>query len=280
MPTNEASGSGAPTSPMTKEFRDLLLKRVHEIDAKISEGMKKKPQMSYAERSPLGKKIDELLIQYFAQLPRYVFGRCPVCNLLLEQVFDPWGLDGFWWQEDSSGHCPKPSACEHFRVLTGALNLNGNPPLGGEAESHPGPEVPYVIPKVLELPTMAAVISSLRLMNGYAAYPIAYFSLEKPPTAALANPWTKTSCNFTAPNGKRGFTYLTDPWDFELLPWIAKGSVKWIEPQDPQNMLKSGPADQCPYVNLKGLRLQQLIKNGQRSTIPPPNNEVINPFSD
>ncbi len=280
MPTNETSGSGAPTAPMTKESRDLLLRRVHEIDAKIREGMKKKPQMSYSDRSQLGGQTRELLSQYFAQLPRYVFSRCPSCNVLLEQVFDPWGLDGFWWQEASSGRCPKPSACEHFRFLTGALNLNGKPPLGGEAESHPGPEVPYVIPKVLELPTMVAVISSLRLTNGYAAYPIAYFSLEKPPTAALANPWTKTSCYFTAPNGKRGFTYMTDPWDFELLPWVAKGKVKWIEPGDPKNILKSGPDERCPYADSKGLRQQQVIMNGQRHTTPPPNNEDINPFSD
>jgi hypothetical protein len=163
---------------MTRENRNLLLASVHDIRAKIRDGMKAKPKMSYAERSPLGKKIDELLIQYFTQLPRYVFGRCPVCNLPLEQVFDPWGLDGFWWQESLSGDCPKPAACEHFRVLTGALNLNGKLPQGGEAESHPGPEVPFLVPKVLELPTMVAVISSLPMENGYSAYPISYFSQD------------------------------------------------------------------------------------------------------
>lgn len=279
MPTNESPSPETASRPMTTEDRDLLLARVREIRTKISDGMKEKPRMSYAVRSQLGSQIDELLKQYFAQLPRYAFGRCPFCNVLFEQVFDPWGLDGFWWQEIMSGKCPTPSACEHFRVLSGALNLNGRPLLGGDAESHPGPEVPYVIPIALELPTMVAVISSIPMKNGYTAYPISYFSLDKPPTNALANPWTKTSCNFTAPNGKTGFTYITDPWDFELLPWVAKGKVKWIEPGDPQCILKSGPTERCPYVDLKGLRLQQEIKSDKRFTKPPPNNEVMDPFS-
>jgi hypothetical protein len=245
----------------------------------MREGMKAKPRMPYAVRSQLGKQAGELLQQYFARLPRQVFGRCPVCRTALEQVFDPWGLDGFWWQESLSGDCPKPSACEHFRVLTGALHLNGLPPLGGESESHPGPEVPYVIPKALVLPTMLAVISTLPMKNGYTAYPVSYFSPDKPPTAALANPWTMTSCNFTTPKGKPAFTFVTDPWDFELRPWIEQGKVRWIEAGDPRNALKSAPENQCPYLNLKGLRLQQTIKNDRRFTKPPPNNEVMDPFS-
>ncbi len=265
---------------MTKEARDLLLASVREIRAKIREGARQQPKMTYQVRSPLTKQIGELLNQYFARLPRYPFGRCPVCSVLLEQVFDPWGLDGFWWQEDSNGRCPEPSACEHFRVLTGALNLNGKPPLGGEAESHPGPEAPYVIPKVLEMPTMVAVIASLPMTNGYTAFPVSYFSKDPPPSPALANPWTRTSCSFIARNGRSGFMYKTDPWDFELLPWVQKNKVQWIEPGDPQTILKSGRTARCPYVDLKGLRLQQEIRSDKRFTKPPPNNEVMDPFNE
>jgi len=257
-----------------------LLAGVNEIQAKFREVARAAPPDSFKVRSQLNKQQNELLQQYYAQLPRYVFGRCPFCNILLEQIFDPWGLDGFWWQETLTGRCPKPSACEHFRVLTGALNLNERPPLGGEAESHPGPEVPYVIPVVLDMPTMLVVISSLAMVNGYTAYPISYFSQDKPPTPALANPWRLTSCSFITANGKSGFTYKTDPWDFELLPWVMKGKVKWIAPGDSQNVLKSAPAEKCPYLNLQGLRLRQVIKKDQRHTQPPPNKEVYNPFAE
>jgi hypothetical protein len=281
MPTIESPGSGAKSGPLaTKPARDLLVANINEIHAKIREMARVKPPVPFAVRYQVVNQRDELLNQYYAQLPPAVFGRCPFCNALLEQVFDPWGLDGFWWQETLTGKCPKPSACEHFRVLTGALNLNGQPPLGGEAESYPGPEVPYVIPKVLELPTMVAVVASLAMTNGYTAYPISYFSYDQPPTPALAHPWRMTSCNYKGPTGAPAFSYKTDPWDFDLSTWVAKGKVKWIEPGDRQNILKSAPADKCPYVDLKGLLLQQVIKNDQRFTKPPPHNEVYNPFSE
>ena len=279
MPTHETPGS-VPAPDPRKEARDRLLAQVGEIRLKIRDGMKAKPKMDYAVRSELNQRAGGHVTEYFAQLPRYVFARCPVCTALLEQVFDPWGLDGFWWQETASGHSPKPSACEHFRVLTGALNLQDQPPRGGEAEAHPGPEAPYVIPKVLAYPTMTAVISSIPMANGYTAYPIAYFSREQPPTPALANPWTRTTCNFINPaNGRPVFTIKTDPWDFELSPWIEKGKIQWLETGDPRYALKSAPDHQCPYVNLKGLRLRQEIKGDHRLTKPPPNREAGDPFS-
>jgi hypothetical protein len=281
MPTNDLPSSGPESDKKAKEDRNLLLTRVRETEAKLGGGMKTGRQVSYETRKQIGKEIKELKAQYFAQLPRYVFGRCPVCNAPLEQVFDPWGLDGFWWQEKLSGLCPKPSACEHFRVLCGALNLNGRPPHGGGSESYPGPEVPYVIPKTLELLTMVAVISSIPMQNGYTAFPISYFSSDKPPTTALANPWTKRTCSFINPrDGKAAWTIMTDPWDFALMPWVERGKIQWIEPGDPENILKSAPANHCPYVNLTGLQLRQVIKNDKRFTQPPPHNEVVNPFSD
>src|SRR5579859_352035 len=99
MPTNEPSGPGSSPAPMTKEARDLLVRSVNEVQAKIFEVARTRPPLPFAVRSELIKQKDELLNQYFAQLLRYAFGRCPFCNTLLEQVFDPWGLDGFWWQE-------------------------------------------------------------------------------------------------------------------------------------------------------------------------------------
>ncbi len=280
MTTGSTAGGGATPGPAAKQARDGQIASVLKIRTKLRDGTKETPPMSYQDRSRLGKEMDAVLARYFAGLPRFVFGRCPVCNALLEQVFDPWGLDGFWWEEDLAGDCPAPSACKHFRVLTGALSLNGHAPLGGEADAYPGPEVPFVIPLVLEMPSMVAVISSIAMGNGYTAHPISYFSTEPPPTNALAHPWTRTSCDFTAPDGASAFTYLTDPWDFELLPWVAKGKVQWIKPGDRQNALRSGVGEPFPYANLPGLREQQKIWQDRRTTTPPPNGEEIDPFNE
>jgi hypothetical protein len=51
--------------------------------------------------------------------------------------------------------------CPHFCVLGGAVNYQGLPPLGGNQEVIPGPEIPFVYPRLLALPGVVAVISSL-----------------------------------------------------------------------------------------------------------------------
>ena len=276
MPTNESPDPKTAPGQMTAESRTALLANIAEINAKMSV---KKPPLSYEDRLPLIIQSNGLMKQYFVQLPRYTLGRCPVCGTPLEDVFDPWGLDGFWWLESLPVSRPKLSSCEHFRVLTGAVNLNEKPPQGGDQECYPGPEVPYVIPRALKYPTMVAVILSIPMKNGYTAYPISYFSSEAPPTPALANPWTKKTFSYLHPSGRAVFTILSDPWDFELMPWVEEGKIQWIDAGDPNFTLKSAPASRCPYVNLKGLRERQTIVKDKRYTIPPPNNEEFDPFS-
>jgi hypothetical protein len=139
--------------------------------------------------------------------------------------------------------------------------------------------VPCVIPKVLEQAGMVAVISSIAMVNGYTAFPIAYFSKEEPTTRALANPWNRTSRDFVAPDGGPAWTILTASWDFELRPWIENGRAGWIESGDPALTVQRGPTERCPFVNLPGLRLRQTIKQERRYTKPPPHNEHMDPFS-
>jgi hypothetical protein len=59
-------------------------------------------------------------------------------------------------------------------VLRGAVNFNNLRPVAGRIEVWPGPEVPYVIPRLLEMPGMLAVISHIGMDTGYTVYPIAY----------------------------------------------------------------------------------------------------------
>jgi hypothetical protein len=72
---------------------------------------------------------------------------------------------------------------------------------------------------------------------------------------------------------------VTDLVDFELRQGLGGGGVHWVKATNPKNILKSAPSNQCPYVNLHGLRLQQIIPKDKRITKPPPNNEEMDPFS-
>lgn len=203
---------------------------------------------------------DEAQIAYFDSLPLVYLSRCPFCRATLVGQFDPWGFDGFWWQEREMGLAKPPTACEHFRVLRGAVGPGEVPPVGGEYEAHLGPDVPYVIPAVLELPTMVAVISSFLMENGATAFPIAYFSTESPPPGSLAAPWRKTTYSFRTADGKGAWAVKKDPWDFELEPWIESGRLFWTNQTESELLLADPQGSRCPFLDLQGQRLPQIIK--------------------
>src|SRR5438067_4305000 len=116
--------------------------------------------------------------RYFERLPKPVMSCCPFDQKPLRRSFDPFGLDGPWWEPDAITQ--EPPSCPHFCVLQGAVNFAGKPPLAGKHQIRPGPQVPFVIPRLLEYEGMIAVISQLRMENGYIAYPVAYFALRRP----------------------------------------------------------------------------------------------------
>jgi hypothetical protein len=187
---------------------------------------------------------------------------------LLRAQFDPWGFDGFWWQERELGLASGPVGCEHFRVLKGAVSLGETEPRGGKHEAHIGPDAPFVIPAVLRLPTMVAVLHAVEMETGAVARPIAYFSSEPPPPGSLTAPWRTTTYTFVTPAGQTGWTIKNDPWDFQLEPWIREGKVRWLDPEDPELPLAEPDPAACPYTNLPGRRLPQVIKDDELRPSP------------
>src|SRR5882672_12196132 len=123
--SNNATGLPPSTDPLTPTERRALIRKVYEIEDLIREGNLLKPRLPYKAVQELKARRDSLLKTYFDRLPVFVMGRCPVCQKALEHSFDPWGVDGFWWQEKMTGPRSAPKGCEHFQVLTGALSLDG-----------------------------------------------------------------------------------------------------------------------------------------------------------
>ena len=265
---------------MTKEERDKLLLEYIRINEERVSGIRQKTLSSEAD-SELNRTAKKLSAAYFAGLPRIPLSKCPHTGQPLVKAFDPWGVDGFWWQEGEAGSCSEPPAPPTFAVLTGALNLAGKPPLGGKtADAHVGPPMPFVIPRILDMPDMIAVISCLSMACGYKAYPIAYFTTTKPAPGTLTSTWRRTSYGWVDETGDPATSYPTDPWDFELGPWIDRGKVQWIAPDDSTLQLQSGTAAKCPYVGMEGRHMRQIIRADKLKLEPPPNGEEINPFGD
>jgi hypothetical protein len=65
-------------------------------------------------------------------------------------------------------------------------------------------------------------------------------------------------------------------WDFDLLPWILRGKVWWIDGSDPTFTLRRELP--CPYVDLPGPRAPQSIDRGKLSNLDPPTGEQAQPF--
>jgi hypothetical protein len=199
--------------------------------------------------------------EYFRRLPRLVMAPCPHCDKPLYRAFDPFGLEGFWWRSDAQPE--EPAACPHFCVLLGAVDIGGHQPQP-DFDVHPGPAVPFVMPKLLAHEGMIAVVSEIPLEYGARAYPVAYFAPRRPPVQALTAPWARTNFVYTTQLGEHAWRAAEQPsgpgddtWDFELQRWEASGRLRWCDPDSDRTKLSTAAA--CPYVDLPGLRAPQVI---------------------
>lgn len=214
-------------------------------------------QERHKDRNPLLREIDRLINAYWGWIPAVSLSRCPICNAELFRTFDPVDLTGFWWMDRAQRPGDEPEPCSHFNLLTGALNLNGLPPKGGPFESRPGPDVPYIIPRILEMPTMQVVISSISMHCGYTAYPVAYYSQEPAAGGTLTQTWAQPQYYFTTADGKTGWNIVDDSYDFDLLPWLRTGKIRWLE--EGKLNPKGAKPEECPFQGIKGMRKPQII---------------------
>lgn len=243
--------------PLTKKERDDLLKLAADKLAERAKHRASDPDLALQLRQEATAAKEE----YFDRLPVLVMSCCPYCEQPFLRSFDPFGLDGTWWESDRRR--PGPPPCPHFCVLRGAVRFDDRPVLGPKTEAHTGPEVPYVIPRILDVDTMVAVLGELDVQPGHDVFTIAYFADVRPPVQELTADWPEKTFNYTTALGEPGFVIPVDPWDFELRPWIEKGKLRWCEPGSGNEKLAPADAgaDACPYLDLPGRR-ERLVVSG------------------
>jgi hypothetical protein len=265
---------------LTRKERDELLAQMASIDGRLyPDDPAQAPQGR--EASTLRERYYQLLADYADRLPRVVMSACPFTGDALVKAFDPFGLDGPWWYQDREFEIAEPDPPATFKVLLGALALHGRTPTESRADVIPGPEVPFVVPRLLSLPGMVCVVSQLTLTTGDTAYPIAYFSPEEIAPQQLHQPWLRQELWFPTEEGSHAWLIANDVWDFDLRPWIASGKLRWIEPGDAEARVVDGRGGRaCPYVDLPGERVPQLISTGDRELLELPDGTPINPFED
>jgi len=246
-----------------------------------------RPEARDAQTSEERLRLEALMggvrAEYAERLPRIALSRCPICGTELRRAFDPHSLDGFWWAPMPLVLFEEPASCEHFCVLLGAYDLCGRAPteVMGTNVVVPGPQVPFVVPRLLSLDSMRAVTHRVDLPQGDRAYPVAYFAEEPIASAQLHQPWGRESYQVVDADGvPQGFEIKNDRWDFVLRPWIEKGSLLWIAPGDVDLKLRGAADGPCPYQDLPGERRPQEIRNGQLGHRDPPDGEPLELFDE
>jgi hypothetical protein len=262
---------------LTKAERDGLLAEYADIRNRLREvGL-----LDIDERRALDQRGDAVLDEYVNRLPLVPIGRCPFQGELTLKRMDVFGLDGKWWYVGAPDL--PPQACIHYVTFLGALNLNGNPPVGCSPraihEIEPGPDVPFVIPRLLQIPGMAVVISSRQFFDDqFTAYFMTYYNQKPVPGWQSHQTWLRSTHSFQGAQGQPNWDAKTDRWDFDLDQWrMQPDKVFWVAPGDRDMKLRLGSDPAFPYANLPGMRLPQRIRQGKVRYLPLPDGQRIEP---
>ncbi len=265
-------------SNLTTSDRAALLHKAWELESKLYPADRK--QMPEGRAAATLREAYYLTLgEYVDRLPRIVMSVCPHTGQPLKKSFDRWGVDGPWWHKDREVKIEEPKPPATFKVLQGALALHKRVPLEARAPVIPGPEVPFVIPRLLQLPGMVAVVSRLQLETGDIAYPVGYFSTAEIPHPRLHQFWLKDDYWFNLENGKSAWLIANDVWDFDLAPWVRSGKLRWTEGEGEAMRVVDGlKTESCPFLDLPGDRLPQSLGFGKRELLDLPDGTPVNPF--
>jgi hypothetical protein len=214
------------------------------------------------EDEAAGSRLTALCREYEDGLPRLEFARCPFTGWVQKHTFDPYGLDGLWWNLRAPAR-PLRERIPTCQAITGAVRIE--PPVETfPFLAKPGPGAPFVIPRLLEHPQVQAVVSQLAC-GRHQAFCIAYFAPDEVDGVEWPNDW---GANERWAEG--GATYggwteapdFEDEWDFDLAPWIQRGKLLWIAPGD-RSLTLQNSLQGCPFLNLPGTRSMQYVQDGR-----------------
>lgn len=265
---------------LTAEDRAKLLQAAWDLQARLYPADRSAVKPRH-ERALLREGYYSALGEYADRLPRRRLSTCPFTRAPFEHSFDPWGFDGPWWLEGREVEIDEPAPPSTFKVLLGAVALHGRVPSESRMPVIPGPDVPFVVPRLLGLPGMVAVVSQLDMATGDTAFPIVYFSEEEIPSRRLHQFWRSQDLWFTTEEGGSAWLIANDVWDFDLEPWLAQGKLRWIRPGDEKALvIDASSGEKCPFVGLPGERVPQLVGRGKRQALPLPDGRLVNPYED
>lgn len=230
----------------------------------MAEDRRRKIIEEYFELHGLPDKAEERLRlkeEYSGVLTEIPVSRCPLTGEVVSTAIDTFGLEGLWWDYYDPVR-PIADLPETQIAFTGALKLaelvEPTPFL-----VKPGPEVPFLVPRLIRDSDVTAVISQLTV-GRHTGFVIVYFSHRPSRTLARFNEWgTDRYWVFDDQGGWWDYVIEeNESLDFDLARWIEAGRLKWIAPGD-QKMQPQSTVAGCPFLSLEGRRSFLHIQEGQ-----------------
>jgi hypothetical protein len=239
-----------------------LLEQERELDYEISTQGNAPEEEMEVKVQKMRDTLEELREKYRSMTPILPLSRCPFSGRLLYHSFDPYGIDGLWWNYEVAVR-PADRAPSKFISLTGAMKL------GTQIEKiphivKPGPDAPYVVPELLRQENVKAVVSQIQV-GGHTGYTIAYYALD-PESQLTLDTWGTDHRAYVDHKDTFHYDEFMDDdlisYDFNLEPWLSQEKLLWVTPGDKGFNLKTGTAG-CPYLNVEGSRISQIILDGE-----------------
>ena len=205
--------------------------------------------------------------EYWRIVPWYVVARCPICSADYTEQLDTFTLRNWVNPEAGDGFFTSLGVrrCEHFLIAHHFINLNGFVPVISSLElrwhKRLHAEKPHIMPMLLTGDgECQAVMHSLPICRiegnefvpRYFVYLISYYA---PPQyhKRLLDRLRSHNAN------RHGMGLITWPFEndnadtwYDLQEWVAMGRLSWLEPDNPELPLVTGPAEQFPYGDIVG----------------------------
>lgn len=243
----------------TAESRRAMLDEFHALGERLDA-----TQADATPKEADSARYGTLRRSYREQLPQVAVARCPFTKQVYTHSLDTFGIDGPWWDCRSTNRPLELMMQGTVVAFTGALKLalhiERAPFL-----AKPGPGVPFVVPRLLRRDGVRAVLMSLPI-GEHTGYAVTYFADPVPSDLEGFNDWGTDYYQFDDGLDQLGWHQASQTeadYDFNLAPYLKSGALLWIAPDDTALTLREGTTG-CPYVDLEGPRVPQLVQDGDR----------------
>lgn len=168
------------------------------------------------EFEKLQQQVSDIVEEYMAGVPVMPVSRCPFTGLTVNQSIDTFGLDGMWWNYEAAAR-PAVELPETYFALTGAVRLSILVE-NFQFLCVPGPEMPYVVPRLLNYDGIRAVLSTVRV-GVHQAFMVFYFASPMVYGIDRVNDWASDSYTYENAEGDSFWEsndVTPDDMDFDL----------------------------------------------------------------